>query len=482
MQTTLEKPQLQQAYKLLHQGSLAFSFMQRQGMRVDVSLLKQKKQQITEEIEKEQSKFKASEFYKEWKSFRKGEEPNYNSPKQLKDFLYGHKKLQPSKYTDTGKKELKEQGFSDQGSTDKEALRELNIKGLNKIIRIKELLKIRDTYLENIEKEVVDGFIYPFFSLNIARTYRGSSFNPNGQNFPKRNAFAAEVVRSCLVPREGHLLLEADFKSLEVVAGCCVHKDPNMLSYLRKGGDMHKDIAKEIFFMTEEDVKKDGFGYLRSCVKNAFVFPQFYGDYYGSNARDVCKWLGLPRKRFIPGSGVEVGGIPIADHLRSVRSSEFPKGVRNFHELMSHLEDMQENLWRNRFPVYAKWRRQIWEQYKRDGYIDSLTGFRFKGLMKPKDTYNYPIQSIAFHMLLKSLIKVINSYLKKGGWKSKIILQIHDSMLFDVYPSELDYLVDLVESITTRWLLRQWPWIIAPLNIEFEMSEINGNWYNMSKI
>lgn len=478
----LEKPRLQEAYKLWHQGTLALSYVEQQGMRINVPHLQNKKQEITEVIEKENTKFKSSDFYKEWKQFRKGEEPNYNSPKQLKDFLYGHKKLEPPKYTDTGKKEMKEQGFSDNGSTDKEALKELNIKALNRVIYIKELHKIRDTYLENIEEEVVDGFIYPFFNLHIARTFRSSSSAPNSQNIPKRDKFAAEIVRSCFIPRDGHLLLEADFKSLEVVAGACVHQDPNMLSYLHEGGDMHKDIAKEVFFLTDKDVKEEGFSYLRSCVKNAFVFPQFYGDYYGSNARDICKWLELPRKRFLPGSGVEIGDVPIADHLRSVRSSNFPKGVRNFNELMNHLENMEEDLWINRFPTYAKWRREIWEQYKRDGYIDSLTGFRFKGLMKAKDTYNYPIQSIAFHMLLKSLIKTVNSFLKKENWKSKLIGQIHDSMIFDVHPSELDYLVDMVESITTRWLSKQWPWIIAPLNIEFEMSGINGNWFKMFKI
>jgi DNA polymerase I-like protein with 3'-5' exonuclease and polymerase domains len=481
IQTILEKPTLREAYKLLHQGSLALARTERQGIRVDMEYIKNKKEFLTKEVAEEEEKLRKTEFYKEWKKSRGGEEPNYQSQPQLKEFLYKVKGYEPPKYTPKGKQELKEQGSSDKGSTDEEALKALNIKALNKILRIKKLKKARDTYLENLEREAVDGYVHPFFNLHLARTYRGSSSMPASQTLPKRNENFARIVRTAIIPRDGNMLVEADFKSLEIIGAACVSQDPNLLNYLRSGGDMHKDIAKELFFVPDDKTGEEGFSYLRSCVKNAFVFPQFYGSYYFNNARNVCKWLQLPQKRFAPGKGVKFGEGTIADHLRSVRTGRFPKGVRNFDDLVRHIEDMEQDLWVNRFPTHARWKQKIWEEYRKKGYIESLTGFRFSGLMEPKDTYNYPIQSICFHILLKSLIKA-DFKMEVEKWNTKIIGQIHDSLFLDVPPNEFDYVIDTIHRITTKRIPNEWPWIIVPLNIDFEASEIDGSWADMYKV
>lgn len=471
----LEKSELKQSYKLLHQGSIALSRAERQGIRIDEEGLQNSKQELTEKIAQEEEKFYNTKFYKEWKESRDGQEPNYNSNPQLKEFLYKVKGYTPFKYTDTGKKEVKEQGYSDKGSTDEESLRELNIKALNHILYIRKLKKIRDTYIAQFEREIVRGYIHPFYNLHIARTYRSSSSYINSQNIPNRDPEGKKYVKGLVIPRPGHLLVEADYSSLEVVAGACTHKDPTMLSYLREGGDMHKDVCKQIFEIEDEDTHTDWFHYLRKATKNSFVFPQFYGDYFGNNAHSFCSWLKLPRKRFKPGQGIELEeGYTIADHLREI-------GIKTYQDLMDKLETIQDDFWSNRFPVYAKWREDKWEEYKQNGYITSLTGFMFQGAMRKNDTANYPIQSIAFHILLKSFI-LLNDLMVKEGWDSRLIGQVHDSIIMDVHPDEFDYVLEKVREVTTEWVPQMWKWIIAPLSIEFEVSEIDGNWSLMYEI
>jgi DNA polymerase-1 len=471
MVSYLEKPVLQDAYKLFHQGILALARAERQGICVDVEYIKRKKIEITKEIEEEEKKLKNTTFYQDWRQSRDGQEPNYQSHQQLKEFLYKEKKLAPVKYTPKGKKELAETGSSDQGSTDAEALSRFKLNGLDKIIYIKKLKKVRDTNLKTIEEEMVDGKIHPFFNLHTVRTYRGSSSYPNSQNLPKREELIAKIVRSAIIPRKGHMLMEVDFKALEVAAGACVHRDPNMIKYLKSGEDMHKDITKKLFFLSEEDAKLKGFSYLRSCVKNAFVFPQFYGSNYKANAKDVCKWTELSIENFRSGTGIKIDGEHISDHFRK-------NGIKNLFDLMWHLKEREKDLWSNRFPVYGAWKRKIWEQYQKDGYIDTLTGFRCGGILRDKDTFNYPIQSIAFHILLKSLI-FVDAKMVKENWKTRIIGQIHDSLFLDVHPNELDYIVDTVRQITTNRVPREWKWIIVPLQVEFSKSQVDGSWFEM---
>jgi DNA polymerase-1 len=380
--------------------------------------------------------------------------------------LYGVKKLKVSKLTDSGK-----------GSTDEEALQSLNIPEMDGLLRIRKLKKMRDTYLHNFISESVDGFIHPFFNLHIATTYRSSSDSPNFQNVPVRDAEAKKIIRSCLVPREGHQLVEIDFSGIEVCIAACYHKDPTMIKYIKDPtSDMHADMAKQIFMFKAFDKKQPELKTLRQGAKNGFVFPQFYGDYYGNNALGLSKWAKLPTEgRYKKEDGIALpGGLHLGEHMMD-------NGIKSFKDFLNHLQRIEEHFWGTRFPVYASWKRKWFKAYQEKGYFDTLTGFRCRGIMGKNDATNYPVQGSAFHCLLWSFIQM-DRIIRKNNWRSRLIGQIHDSMLFDVHPDELIDLLKAVKRVCEQRLVNHWKWIIVPLTIEIEMCEVDKSWYDKKPV
>lgn len=466
-------PTTQEAYKLLHLGTLAFANAEQQGVRVDVEYIHQKQEELDGMIRDEMAKLRGTKFYREWRDSQ-DTSPNINSGPQLRDFLYKVKKYEPAKYTKTGKKEVKEKGHSMKGSVDEEALRELEIPALDIILRIRKLQKVRDTYLEQLLVEEVGGYVHPFFNLHTARTFRSSADKPNLQNIPKRDEEAMKIVRNAIYPRPGHQLLEIDYGALEVAIAACYHEDPTMLEYLHTGGDFHGDVCQQIFFLDKLNRSRDDEDYLRKATKNSFTFPQFYGDYYKNNAKDFCKWVQLSRKRWKTGQGIDFHGTSISDHFISC-------GIKSFDHLVKHIEDIEHDFWTNRFPVYRQWKDDWWEQYKVSGYVDMFTGFRCRGFMDKNDTINYPIQGSAFHCLLWSFIE-LDRLLYFQGWDTRLIGQIHDSLLLDAHPDEVNKLLPIIRRITCEDLPKQWPWIIVPLEIDAEIAPIDGSWADKEKI
>jgi len=448
---------LLEAYHLLHKGTLALARAEQAGIRVDVQYLENKTGHLTRRIDRMELLFRESKFYQQWeRSLDK--EPNINSSPQLATYLYEVKKLKPPKLTKTGK-----------GSTDKETLTALDLPELNSMLEIRKLKKIRDTYLAGFMNEQVDGVIHPFFNLNLVRTYRSSSDHPNFQNIPKRDKEAMQITRSALYPRPGHQLLEVDYSGLEVRIAACYHKDPVMIKYIETGYDMHSDMAKQIFKLDEFDKNRADYGRLRNASKNGFVFPQFYGDYFRNCAENMaCGWGELPHGRWKSGQGVDLGDGKLSDHLIS-------KGIKSLDAFTKHVKEIEEDFWGNRFKVYAKWKERWWKQYQKDGYIDMLTGFRCTGLMERNDCINYPVQGAAFHCLLWSFYQ-LDMIFQVRGYRTRIIGQIHDSILFDLYPPELNAVVTLVQRVTCNDLPLAWPWVIVPLDVDFEICDVDASW------
>jgi hypothetical protein len=247
-----------------------------------------------------------------------------------------------------------------------------------------------------------------------------------------------------------------------------------MLKYITDTtSDMHGDMAKEIFILPEFN-KKDH-KTLRNATKNGFVFPQFYGDYYKNCAINIaCKWMGLPEGRWREGQGIEFGDKNISDHFIS-------KGIRSIDAFTEHMKKIEDFFWNKRFKVYAQWKDKWWEQYQKDGYIDSLTDFRYSGVMNKKDVINYPIQGSSFHCLLWSLTR-IDEIMLAEKWKTRIIGQIHDSIIFDVFPKEREHVLKTVKRVFVEELPAHWDWIIVPIEIEAEIADIDCPWADKAKI
>ena len=443
------------AYNLFHNGILALARAERQGIRMDLDYCHRKKKHLTKKITYYQKKLQNTNFYRRWNHIYKNK-TNIHSDHQLSNILYKHMKIEPPKMTEAGK-----------GATDEETLKQIDLPELKYILQIRKLNKIRDTYLGQFIRETnKDGYIRPSFNLHNVRTYRSSSSNPNFQNIPKRDKEAMETCRRAILPRPGHMLVEADFSALEVMISACYHKDPTMLEYLQDdNADMHLDMAKQIFIM--KDLDKGSV--LRKASKNGFVFPQFYGDYYGNNARGLCEWTSLPAKQWKDGDGIELSdGENIGAHMRR-------NGIKSFDQFIEHMKKVEEDFWGNRFKVYNDWRNSWVEKYKKRGYLKMLTGFTCSGIMRKNEIINYPIQGTAFHCLLFTFIE-LDKIMQKEGWNSKLIGQIHDSIVMDVDPQELSHIKQTLNWIVKEKLPKQWQWIIVPLEIELDEYGIDQPW------
>jgi len=237
------------------------------------------------------------------------------------------------------------------GSTDEEGLLGLGIPELAILVRIRKLVKVRDTYLEAFVREQYGGWLHPFFNLHTVRTYRSSSDSPNLQNVPIRDEESMRICRRALLPREGHQFIEIDFQALEVHIAALYSKDPALIAYLQDPtSDMHLDMAKQLFLFDSLDRKLPAHNTMRHAAKSGFVFPQFYGDYYANNAAGLCDWTKLPQQSWTDGLGIELpDGTHISDHLRS-------KGVRSFQDFVEHVQSVEYDFWNNRFKVYRDWR------------------------------------------------------------------------------------------------------------------------------
>jgi DNA polymerase I-like protein with 3'-5' exonuclease and polymerase domains len=419
---------LLRAYDLFHNGSLALADVIENGIRID------EKKLLENDLLLEKMLFRLEKEVYEFEEVKKWDKPgkfNFQSNDQLGHLLYEILKYPVHKKTD-----------SDNNSVDVEALEFFKGKKfIQKILEYKKIYKLKNTGLAGIKHEIADGFLHPFFNLNLARSMRSTSSNINFQNIDKHNEFAKNIIRSLFIPRKGNMLVEIDYSGIEVSIGACIHRDKNMIKYINdKSTDMHRDTAADLFLKNPEEID----GEERFSVKGGFVFSQFYGDYWKNCAENL--WLNMP------------------DHTkRHIRK----KGYTTLEKYEKLVQEAENIFWNERFLGYAKWKKKTWNNYLKTGYIEYPTGFRIYSNMDRKQACNYPIQGSAFHCLLRSFIYV-NKYLQENKCDTKIVGQIHDSIVLDVDKAEWNYLKPIIRKIMLEDVREEWKWIILPLKAEID--------------
>ena len=347
-------------------------------------------------------------------------------------------------------------------AADARILDSINIPFTQKLLKLRKLEKVRGTYFAQFLREVVNGKMHSLFPLNFAITYRGSSEKPNFQNIPVRDEEAMQLCRGGIIPSPGNQILEVDYSSLEVCISACYHKDPNMIKYITDPStDMHRDTAMDLFNLTQDRMTKT----IRFFAKHDWVFPQFYGDWYKSCASELwehCLHLKL--------EGGDIGETTtVRRHIKNTL------GITTLQQFEEHCKEAERIFWNERFKVYNKWKEANNRLYRNQGYLETYMGFRYSGYMSRKDCSNYQIQGTAFHCLLWSLIR-INRELRKRELKSKIIAQIHDSIVFDIVPEELHEVVSIIKKIGEKDICEEHPWIVVPLIMDFELAPIDQPW------
>jgi DNA polymerase-1 len=445
-------------YALLHEGMKALIDVEENGMRIDKEYCEKQLKHADRRIKYMKKQIMEDETVKKWKK-REGAKFKLSSHDQLKYVLFKDLKLEPTVFTDkvdrkTGKPNPK---------TDKEVLDSFSdqVPFIKKLLDIKKLTTARDTYLKGWLREEVDGIIHTMFSLSVARSWRSSSSKPNLQNVPIRDKEMQKMLRMAIIAMFGYQLLEADFKAVEVATAACVTQDPMLIKECKDpNADMHRDMAMELFLLTKDEVHKD----IRHLSKNGFVFPSFYGDYYGQTAPRMWDTM-IKNKLILPNNQVL-----LYDHLKE-------QGIKKYEDFEEHVKKVENNFWDKRFQVYNTWKYNAFDDYMRKGYLETVTGFKCSGPLEKKQICNYPIQGPAFHCLLWTLIQA-NKIMKEEKLKSKIILQIHDSTITNLFPPEKNRIIDMYTDIVDNRLRKQYPWIIVPMKIEMEITGINESWYH----
>ncbi len=445
----IKEKELTEAFSFFHEGLLTLMDMSCLGSDASYDYYEQQNKLLKEKLLFLEQKIINSKEVSLWDGGKKGTDVfNFNSDLMLRRLLFDILKYKSSKTTPSGL-----------ASVDASSLQKLNekedIKLISWILKWKKINKLQNTYLLNYLNEIEKGKINAQYALHLVRTYRGSCSNPNKNNIPKRDVYANKVVRTGIVPSKGFQLMEVDYKSMEVSIAACNHKDPVMLKYLNDpNSDMHRDQACELFIKKPEDITKEE----RYLSKNKFVFPQFYGDFYKNNASSL--WEFMP------------------DYSKENLSKN---NILTYKDYENYVKQVEFDFWNKKFKVYGQWKIDRWNLYQRQCYLKSYTGFIYSGIMKKNDTLNYDTQGMAFHCLLWSITQ-IHKHLKKEKMRTKITDQTHDSALFDLCPEELEYLKPFIRKIMCESIKEVFKWIIVPLNISAEISDVNGNLAKLSPI
>jgi DNA polymerase I-like protein with 3'-5' exonuclease and polymerase domains len=452
-------PTSHEGYQLLHDGAAALTQVEHNGIRIDIGYVKNMRKILrgkTAALKRELMDTK------EWKIWRRrfGQDADLGKPKQLGDVIFKQLGFEAESFTKDGSPK-----------TDEHALERTKLPFVQKYLRWKKYGNAENNFLAGIERETCDGFLHPFFNLNTVISFRSSSDSPNFQNYPARDPEISAMIRRAFIPRKGCVLVENDFKGVEVGVSACYNKDSNLIAYVKNPNlDMHRDMAMELFFLKKHQVSKP----IRHESKNNFVFPQFYGDWFKSIADTL--WWQIDLRKLLGPDGKSLY-LHLAKHgITECGECDYDSDdepAENTFEY--HVMKTERKLWRKMFPEYSQWKKDYFEAYLKKGFFDSYTGFRYEGIFERNQVVNFPIQGSAFHCLLWSLIQN-QKELKRKRAERLIIGQIHDSMISDVPVRELDDHNGLIKEIIESRLPKHWKWIIVPLKVETELVAPGMTW------
>ena len=449
----IEKRKMEYPYDFFHEGALVLADIEKRGVCTNEEYYnEQANKEGTGVIDRKIiDLLKITKFGKDAQKFKDktGKEIDIESPKDLGHLLYDILNYPPIL---TEKKNY---------SVDEKALQKIDLPFVRDLLALRKMIKVKGTYLAQFKRFSYNGVMNPSYDLTIPKSYRGSSSDPNFQNIPNRDKFSRMTCRKGIIPSKGHGLLSSDFSGIEVAISACYNKDPELIRYITDPTtDMHRDAASDIWILPKEEVTKE----IRYSGKNGWVFPQFYGSYYGNCAPDLWdNYLDLQTN----------SGLTLKKHLSKA-------GIKNVQAFTDHCKKVEQKFWGRRFKVYKKWKEAINEEYRKHGFISSYLGFQFTGYMTRNECTNYQTQGTAFHMLLWSLIEV-EKIAAEEEWESMIIGQIHDDMIHDYDEEELPHIIETINYVGTEKIKEMFPWIIVPLEIEHEISGIDGNWAEMTE-
>ncbi len=386
--------------------------IEREGMRVEPAQLLTASEELGKKISDIQSRIDATI----------GKSINLNSPRQLGDLLFGELKLlaKPRK-TKTG-----------QFVTDEETLRKLApaYPLVSDILEYRELSKLKSTYLDALPRYIspVDGRIHSSLQQMVTATGRLASQNPNLQNIPVRSDAGKLIRRAFTARSEDYSILSADYSQVELRLMAALAADPSMIAAFTEGRDIHAETAARLYGVPREEVTAD----MRRAAKTVN-----FGIIYGISAFGLSQRLDCSRGE--------------AAALIDSYFTQFP-GVKACMD-------------------------RLVEEARSRGYAETLCGRRRKlpdlssnnfnlRAAAERTAINTPIQGTAADMIKIAMVRV---HKLLQGRRTRLIMQIHDELLFDLHRDEHDLIPEIVATMQTALPLPQG----VPLEVEANFA---ANW------
>lgn len=409
----LEKLKKEEMLDLYHDIELplteVLSSMEKEGIKVSCDILKNQDEVISTRLKEITNKI--HEYA--------GEDFNISSTKQLGEILFEKMAIAKGKKNKTGYK------------TDVQTLEKLVDAHpiIPLILEYRNLSKLKSTYLEGLQNYIKeDNKIHTIFKQNIARTGRLSSTEPNLQNIPIREELGRNI-RKAFIPTKD-LFLSCDYSQIELrilahVTGC-----EHMIETFKEGGDIHAKVAADINGVSLDDVTKE----MRSKAKSVI-----FGIVYG------------------------ISSYGLMDNLH-ITNDEATYFINKYYSLYPEVKNyMDTTISKAKETGYVRTefnRKRVIDEINNANYMIRQSGERM--------AINTPIQGTAADIIKMAMIKV-DKAIKNAGLESKMILQIHDELIFDVKKEELEKLEKIVKYEMEN---------VAPLKVPFKVSTDTGtDWY-----
>ena len=354
-----------------------------------------------------------------------GETINLNSPKQVSEFLFEKLELPVVKKTKTGY------------STDSEVLETLDSKDLSPvpglILKYREYGKLLSTYVKTLPelRHAKDQRVHTHFNQDVAATGRLSSNNPNLQNIPIRTELGRSI-RKGFVAAPGYKLVGADYSQVELRLLAHFSEDPTMVKAFNNGEDIHRQTAAEIMGVDLADVTSED----RSRAKAVN-----FGLMYGQSSFGLASQLKISRKE-------------AKDYITNY--------FERFSRVKNYLDTLKEKAEKEGYAITLFGRKRF--------LPDINSKNRTIKSMAERVAINSPIQGTAADIIKMAMINIQNT-LEEKGLESRMILQVHDELIFEVPDSEVDTMKALIkEKMETVVELK------VPLTVDVGVGQ---NWYEL---
>ena len=350
-----------------------------------------------------------------------GEEFNISSVKQLGYILFEKLEISKGKKNKTGYK------------TDAETLEKIIDFHpiIEKILEYRNLTKLRSTYIEGLLSSVYpDNLIHTIFKQTVARTGRLSSVEPNLQNIPVRDEYSRSI-RKAFVPKND-LFLSSDYSQIELrilahITGC-----KKMIDTFNSGGDIHAQVAADINGVDIKDVTP----IMRKKAKSVI-----FGIVYGISGYGLMENLHITKKE--------------ADFFINKYYEMYP-------EVKKYMIDTENEAIKNGYVTTLFNRKRVIDELNSSNYMIREQGKRM--------AINTPIQGTSADIIKMAMIKIDEEF-EKNNIQSKMLLQVHDELIFDIIKSEEEKVTSIVKDVMEN---------IIKLDVPLKVSSDTGiNWYDV---